>query len=513
MQLFLKPIWSVLSKLESTGIKLSIKIDGIIHHLTSRVILLAGTCDLPAKSLINNFRQYNGFYGCAKCLQPGITLTLGPRSHTHIYPYIDDNPSGPQRTHEQTFEDVAHVMSTGVARNGVLGPSWFQSLKYYDLVRGTAIDYMHCCLLGVVRRMLNLWLSSPNSGKPYYIGHLTTLIDRRLLSIKPISELSRAARSVTDRAHWKASEFRSFLLYYSLPVLKDILPEHNFKHFALLVTAIRKLLNSSIQQQDLELCTEFINLFCKHYNNLYGDQEMTANVHSLLHLTENVKDLGPLWVYSCFYFEGLNGLLLKHVHGTQGIGLQFLTHFSTMQSFPLPENMPLIKDPPSFLKMIANINSSSSSVQMKGLGRAKCSSLTSDELVAFNQAGYCAVGVVRRFARLLVNGVTFSSLPWKENQRRHNSTVCFQVGSTEKIGQIKTFLEITDSVGGIIFIAFIQLLNCSQFPEISVSGLHAAEITSHSVAVNASHIIEKCMYMVVDDTSYVSKIIDPFEKD
>lgn len=40
----------------------------------------------------------------------------------------------------------------------------------------------------------------------------------------------------------------------------------------------------------------------------------------------------------CF-FESLNGLLLKHVHGTQGIGLQF----ATLQAFPLPAVTPIVK--------------------------------------------------------------------------------------------------------------------------------------------------------------------------
>ena len=206
MQIFLRPIRKVLSKLESSVVKVCAKIEGVVHDIISRVILLVGTCDLPAKGAVVNFKQYNGFYGCAKCLQPGRTLTLGPRSHTHIYPFIVDNPSEPLRSHQQTLEDIQHYLSSGTIQNGVLGPTWLGTLKNYDLIRGTSIDYMHCCLLGVVRCLLNLWLKSSNSTKSYYVGRLTTLIDRRLLSIKPISELSRAPRSVNDRAHWKASE-------------------------------------------------------------------------------------------------------------------------------------------------------------------------------------------------------------------------------------------------------------------------------------------------------------------
>ena len=51
--------------------------EGIYKTIVSKVALIAGTCDLPVKCLVFNFRQLNGFYGCPKCLQPGKPLTLG----------------------------------------------------------------------------------------------------------------------------------------------------------------------------------------------------------------------------------------------------------------------------------------------------------------------------------------------------------------------------------------------------------------------------------------------------
>ena len=49
---------------------------------------------------------------------------------------------------------------------------------------------------------------------------------------------------------------------------------------------------------------------------------MLANVHQLLHLADCVRNLGPLWSYSCFMFESLNGKLKRHCHGTQAPHLQ-----------------------------------------------------------------------------------------------------------------------------------------------------------------------------------------------
>lgn len=51
---------------------------------------------------------------------------------------------------------------------------------------------------------------------------------------------------------------------------------------------------------------------------------MSINVHLLLHLPDAVKELGPLWVYSCFHFEGQNGILKNLIHGTQKVDIQLI---------------------------------------------------------------------------------------------------------------------------------------------------------------------------------------------
>lgn len=53
-----------------------------------------------------------------------------------------------------------------------------------------------------------------------------------------------------------------------------------------------------------------------------GDRYLTGSVHSLLHLPEAVRNLGPLWAHSCFGFESANGDLLKLFHGSQSVEKQ-----------------------------------------------------------------------------------------------------------------------------------------------------------------------------------------------
>lgn len=53
-----------------------------------------------------------------------------------------------------------------------------------------------------------------------------------------------------------------------------------------------------------------------------GENFLTMNVHLLSHLHECVLDWGPLWAYSCFYFEGMNGQLKRFFHGTREMNKQ-----------------------------------------------------------------------------------------------------------------------------------------------------------------------------------------------
>ena len=46
------------------------------------------------------------------------------------------------------------------------------------------------------------------------------------------------------------------------------------------------------------------------------------NVHMLQHLPECVQLWGPLWAYSCFHFENLNGYIKTLFHGTRDMTKQ-----------------------------------------------------------------------------------------------------------------------------------------------------------------------------------------------
>ena len=176
MTLFLKQIITALLALEQHGVE--IKPPTCNRPFISKVIVLAGTCDLPEKCLMLNSIQFNGEYGCSKCLEPGITFTTSAHVHTHVYPYNSEYPTGhgPKRSKDAHHEDAIKALEDGLVVHGVKGSSWLMKLTHYDTIRGTTVDYMHCALLGVMKVLMSLWFGKGHNHQRYYIGRKNTPI-------------------------------------------------------------------------------------------------------------------------------------------------------------------------------------------------------------------------------------------------------------------------------------------------------------------------------------------------
>ena len=124
---------------------------------------------------------------------------------------------------------------------------------------------MHAVLEGVTNTMIQYWLDTKYHSRRFYLGRRTSLVDQKLLRIKPPHEFKRTPRSVTTYKYWKASEFRAFLLYYALPVLMDILPLimfiHNFRMRQML-PLIGQRIAASENSATTTFLRKFTVLFC-----------------------------------------------------------------------------------------------------------------------------------------------------------------------------------------------------------------------------------------------------------
>lgn len=142
---------------------------------------------------------------------------------------------------------------------------------------------------------------------------------KRILAIKPISEITRKPRSLDQRKEFKANEFRSLLLYYLRFCLTDLLPARYIDHFQLLSSAIYILLKEQISKDDLAIAETRLIKFVDQFEDLYGKHNVTMNLHLIRHIINSVRHLGPLWSQSTFSFETENGVLVNFNHAKRDL--------------------------------------------------------------------------------------------------------------------------------------------------------------------------------------------------
>jgi len=105
-----------------------------------------------------------------------------------------------------------------------------------------------------------------------YVGAHAAVLDQMLLLGTTVpTQLTRRPRSLSHHlSYWKASEVRAWILYYSVPLLADYLPESYYLHWCCYVLAMWLLLSPSISPDDLSLAHLLLTFFCEQMAQLYG---------------------------------------------------------------------------------------------------------------------------------------------------------------------------------------------------------------------------------------------------
>ena len=301
-----------------------------------RTILLSGTCDLTAKSHFLNFTQYNVAYGCPTCFLKGENIPIENQgSSVHVYRYRGNTKL---RSSEECIE-IANQATPENPISGIKGPSAFSKIMP-NFLEGMGIDKMHGVDVGIVKKSTLLFdVKYRTYGFSLY--QFIDIINARLFAIKPPKFVHRMPRSVGDLLHLKASELRLWFFYYSIPIFKGILRSDLFNRYLLLVVAISVLNSDLVSPNSIFIAEDLLHKYVRQFEKLYGLQFCSINVHQFLHFPDCVRRLGPLWSFSCFEYESLNGQFLQLVHGTWHIDTQIAkSHFQFVKMVRHIQNLP-----------------------------------------------------------------------------------------------------------------------------------------------------------------------------
>lgn len=424
---FLQPFVAAVNDMYSTGLIWRHPIDSTIMH--SRVIAPIATLDCPARAAVKNIKQYNGNYGCSYCEHPGETCKTRA-GFNHVFPTLETNP--PLRTHEGMIEQALQAFETNVSDvKGVKGPSLAVLLPHFNIATGFVPDYMHSVLLGVARMLLKCLFGKNNSGKPYHIRKAVKAeVDELLLNIRPPDCITRIPRELKYLAFWKASEVRSFLLYYAAVILKGKIPEPYYQHFLLLIRSVHILLQSAISTDEILLAECMLNIFVSDVRKLYGLEKCSYNVHQLTHLASAVRLWGPLWAWSAFLFEDGNGWLIKIKHGPNKVDIELLNTIKLI----------------NFTYILKHVPKKNSQVDRLVITSGKqCNLLVTEAIEAlqtltmYSSTELCTKPI-RLYPKIKVGNKILTSLMYRKQIKRDNT--CITWNSSRVFGVVQYYAEL-----------------------------------------------------------------------
>lgn len=295
----------------------------VIDNIRFSVRIEAFVCDTPARAFIKCCKAHTAFYACERCEVRGKTM-----NQKRVYSNINMR----RRTKQSFAEKHQPQHHTSDTTTPLL------RIVDFDPVRGVVLDYMHLLCCGVMKSLLEKWLSKKKiKGK---IGHRQRLtLSELLISMSDYipSEFQRKVFDVADIANWKATQHRFILLYASGIIFDEVLSSEMYNHFLLFFVACRILCSSTWALIYTDLAESCLRDFFREMPKFYGKESQIMNFHNLIHLADDVRFLqAPLTAYSAFPFENCLGNIKKLIRTPRNPVAQIFRRLSEKESISQP---------------------------------------------------------------------------------------------------------------------------------------------------------------------------------
>ena len=237
-------------------------------------------CDAPARCFLKNIKGHTGYYACERCKVKGLY-----RERKVTYPVDGAYES---RTDEQFAQMAYHNGADGDEhQSGQPSPLIRAGL---NCVSAVVLDIMHCAYLGVWRRFLQYLFTGPRRLCRLSNAQKNRL-DMRLLRLRLPREFCRQPRTLFQMEYWKATEFRSSLLYTGIIFLMGIVSDEIYDLYLKLAVAMNILHteNDERRTEYLPYARALILEFIRDSSHLLGPSFVVYNVHSLSHIPDDVE--------------------------------------------------------------------------------------------------------------------------------------------------------------------------------------------------------------------------------
>lgn len=177
---------------------------------------------------------------------------------------------------------------------------------------------LHLLHLGIMKKMLFIWKDGGTDLEYKWSADDISKLNKMLTTINQDmpNDIHRSVRNLHCLNFWKGSEYRTFLLYIGIFVLKPFLRQQEYEHFTKLYCAVtlcstEKYFNRN-RVKMAHLARTLFDEYIEEFISLYGIAYISSNVHNLTHVVDDILRFGIFTKISAYPFENcLGGLKLR----------------------------------------------------------------------------------------------------------------------------------------------------------------------------------------------------------
>lgn len=290
---FMKDFLEEYSHLVQNGIQID-------EHIVKAFEIKCFICDAPARAYLKSIKGHTGYNACERC-----TTTGEMDGSTMTYKDLNSSLRADEKFADFDYPEHQHELS-------ILCQYGIPCVKFFVL------DSMHLIFLGVTKRMLYRLKSGPRLCKLSQRQIDTLSNSLSVLRNTLPSEFARQPRSLKWLKRWKATEFKQFLLYTGMFVLKGVVNADVYRHFLALSVSVSVLMYFKPEEENylnlFNFTKQLLKWFVEKSSDLYGGSFVSYNVHSTIHLHEDVENFNcGLADLSAFPFENFLHRIKKMV--------------------------------------------------------------------------------------------------------------------------------------------------------------------------------------------------------
>lgn len=173
-----------------------------------------------------------------------------------------------------------------------------------DMVESFPVgDELHLMHVGVMKKLQLGWMEGTFGTRTELSAAESKEISIYLEKCTLPSEIHRKMRTLVEIRRWKATEFRSYLLYVNVVVLKRYLRPKFYEHFLLFYCANVIFSSDYHVNTLLDIADNMLKHFVYIFKSLYGCEYVKSNMHNLIHVAEEVRKFGTFKIFSTYKFE------------------------------------------------------------------------------------------------------------------------------------------------------------------------------------------------------------------